>query len=124
MPTANENGADSFTFTVSDGTATSGPHTANVSISPVNDAPVCRPVSLRTRMNTVGTTSPDCDDVDGDALTYTIVTQPAHGTASISSQQLRYVPDFAFLGQDSFTYRASDGALSSTAETVSVTVTL
>jgi FG-GAP-like repeat/Bacterial Ig domain/RTX calcium-binding nonapeptide repeat (4 copies) len=39
-PAANYNGPDSFTFTVTDGTATSAPATVNITVTPVNDAPV------------------------------------------------------------------------------------
>jgi hypothetical protein len=38
-PAANYGGPDSFTFSVSDGTATSTPATVSVSVTPVNDAP-------------------------------------------------------------------------------------
>ncbi|MBK8286098.1 MAG: Ig-like domain repeat protein [Ahniella sp.] len=39
VPFANANGADAFTFTVSDGVVTSSPATVSISISAVNDAP-------------------------------------------------------------------------------------
>ena len=39
-PAANANGADSFKYTVSDGTATTAPATITVTVNPVNDAPV------------------------------------------------------------------------------------
>ena len=38
-PNADENGSDSFTFTVSNGTQTSTPATVSITITPVNDAP-------------------------------------------------------------------------------------
>ena len=39
-PNGNYNGADSFTYTATDGTATSSVATVNITVSPVNDAPV------------------------------------------------------------------------------------
>ncbi len=39
-PNANVNGSDAFTYTLSDGTVTSNTATVNLSITPVNDAPV------------------------------------------------------------------------------------
>lgn len=123
MPNADENGADAFTFTVSDGVVTTVAQTAQVSITAVNDAPTCNGVVLTTSSGTPGATFPDCEDVDGDPLTYEIVTQPSNGTASVVGSELRYVPAAGFSGADSFTYRAGDGTLFSAASTVSVTVT-
>jgi VCBS repeat-containing protein len=122
-PNANENGADSFTFAVSDGIITTSGQTAEVSITAVNDAPVCRAVGLTTPRETAGTIFPDCEDADGNTLTYEIVSAPANGTASVSGPQLSYSPAAGYTGSDSFTYRASDGTLFSAAATVSVTVT-
>jgi VCBS repeat-containing protein len=42
-PNANYNGSDSFTYTASDGTASSLPTTVNLSITAVNDAPQANP---------------------------------------------------------------------------------
>ena len=47
-------------------------------------------------------------DPDGDPLTISIVTQPAHGAASVSGDRVRYVPSEDYWGQDSFVYRVSD----------------
>ncbi|MEO5367850.1 MAG: tandem-95 repeat protein, partial [Magnetococcus sp. WYHC-3] len=40
-PAANYNGADNFTFVVSDGALTSTPATVSITVTPVNDAPSC-----------------------------------------------------------------------------------
>ena len=42
-PAADYHGADSFTFTVSDGTSTSLPATVTITVTPVNDPPVANP---------------------------------------------------------------------------------
>ncbi|HEX8617257.1 MAG TPA: DNA/RNA non-specific endonuclease, partial [Thermoanaerobaculia bacterium] len=55
-------------------------------------------------------------------LTYTILTEPAHGTLSGSGANQTYTPLPDFNGTDSFTYRASDGSKSSNTATVSITV--
>ena len=56
-------------------------------------------------------------------MTYAIVDQPGHGTASVVAGQLHYVPDTDYTGDDAFTYQASDGYLDSNTATVDVTVT-
>ena len=93
----------------------------SVSVIPLNDAPVCEDVSITTDEDTQGSTEPDCDDVEGDELTYAIVDQPSHGEASVGS--LLYDPDPHFSGSDSFTYKANDGSADSSTANVSVTVT-
>lgn len=60
-------------------------------------------------------------DADGDALTYCIVTYPAHGTLFVtgaSTGDFRYTPYAGYTGTDSFTYVVRDayGAYSAPAE--------
>jgi VCBS repeat-containing protein len=62
-------------------------------------------------------------DVDSDSLTAVLVSGPAHGTLEFKSDgSFTYTPDANFQGVDSFTYRASDGTLSSNAATVTLNV--
>src|SRR5207249_4848172 len=48
-------------------------------------------------------------DPDGDPLTITGASAPAHGTAVASATNITYTPAAGFLGTDSFTYSISDG---------------
>ncbi len=62
-------------------------------------------------------------DPDGDPLTAVLVTGPAHGTLTLNADgSFTYTPSANFVGVDSFTYRASDGTLTSNVATVSITV--
>ena len=61
-------------------------------------------------------------DDDGDPLTYTVVSGPAHGTLTGTAPFLVYTPDPGFTGLDSFTWVANDGALDSNVATTTVTV--
>jgi outer membrane protein OmpA-like peptidoglycan-associated protein len=61
-------------------------------------------------------------DADGDPLTITAVSSPAHGTASAGGSGVLYTPTTDFLGDDSFTYTISDGHGGSATATVHVTV--
>ncbi len=57
------------------------------------------------------------------ALTYSIVTPPAHGTlGSITSGQVLYTPASGYTGDDTFTYQATNGMLTSAPATVTVHV--
>ena len=75
------------------------------------------------RQHTAGDAAPSCTDAENDTLTYAIVAQGSHGTASVVAGQLHYVPVSGYEGSDSFTYKANDGSLDSNTATVSVTET-
>lgn len=76
-PTTGHSGADSFTFTVSDGVATSAAATVSITVTPVNDAPVFEfgtyafsAVENAPVGRHVGTLV--ASDVEGDAVSYSI----------------------------------------------------
>ncbi|QJE98981.1 Ig-like domain-containing protein [Luteolibacter luteus] len=121
-PKANHNGSDTFTFRVNDGALTSTPATVTISISPVNDQPVAQAKTVKTvRDNAVAVTLAG-SDVDGDALSYQVVTQPASGTLSGTPPNLSYKATAGFTGADRFTYRVHDGVLPSAEAAVSIEV--
>jgi hypothetical protein len=57
-------------------------------------------------------------DADGDTLTYTITTQPSHGTINGNT----YTPDTDYFGSDLFKFKANDGKADSNEATVSITI--
>ncbi len=125
QPNANFVGADSFTYTLNGGSSA----TVNVTVTPVNDAPVAGDDSYTVAEDgsltvvVTGLLANDVD-VDGDAITATIVTQPAHGILTANPDgSFTYNPSANFVGTDTFTYRAGDGSLSSNLATVTLTVT-
>jgi uncharacterized repeat protein (TIGR01451 family) len=123
-PTAGYSGPDSFTYRASDGVLQSAPATVGVTVTPVNRAPVASAVSVSTSTGEAVTVTLAATDPDGDPLTFSVVTQPAHGTLGpISGNQVTYTPANGYTGSDGFTYRASDGLVHSAAATVSVAVT-
>ena len=62
-------------------------------------------------------------DPNDDALTFSVVTAPSHGSLSGAGSSRTYTPDAHYNGPDTFTYQASDGNLLSPVVTVSITVT-
>jgi hypothetical protein len=122
-PAANYNGADSFTFRVNDGTTNSAPATVSITVAAVNDAPVAASQSVGTAEDTAKPITLSATDVDGNALTYAVVTSPLHGSLSGTAPNLTYTPAPNFSGADSFTFKANDGTVDSAAVTVSITVT-
>ncbi|VGO12988.1 hypothetical protein PDESU_01542 [Pontiella desulfatans] len=62
-------------------------------------------------------------DIDGDPLTYSISTSPAHGTLSGTEPDLTYTPDADYAGADYFAFTANDGTSDSRKGMVMITVT-
>jgi hypothetical protein len=62
-------------------------------------------------------------DPQGARLSYSVVTQPLHGTLIGTPPFLTYTPAVGYLGSDSFTFRASNGVYESNTAGVSITVT-
>ena len=62
-------------------------------------------------------------DADGDKLTASLVSEPEHGRVELAGDgSFVYTPDKDYNGEDSFTYRASDGALESAETAVALDV--
>jgi len=123
-PDADFNGNDSFTYTITDGNGETSTGTVNVTVNPVNDAPLAEDDTVTTDEDTpitIDVLSND-DDVDGDALTITSVSNPASGTAQIVNGQIKYTPNNNFNGTDTFTYTVSDGNGGTDTATVTVNV--
>ena len=121
-PTANLNGADSFTFKVNDGSKDSTAATVSITINPINDAPVANAQSVTTDKNVAKAITLTGSDVEGSTLTYTIVTNPSKGTLSGTAPNLTYTPTTNLTGSDSFTFKVNDGTVDSAAATVSITI--
>ena len=94
------------------GTITNDDHSpVAASQSPSTNEDVALPVTLAAT------------DADGDALTYSIVSGPAHGSLNtLVGNSVTYTPSANYNGPDSFTFQASDGVNSSNTATVSLTV--
>ena len=126
-PNPDFNGADSFTYKVSDGSA-SDTATVSVTVSAVNDAPLAVDDSASTDVDTavsLNVLSND-SDLDGDSLALDRydTSSAAGGSVSceLASGECTYAPPSGFSGEDSFTYEATDGALVSNTATVTIGV--
>ncbi|MBU1616476.1 MAG: cadherin-like domain-containing protein [Candidatus Margulisbacteria bacterium] len=89
----------------------------------VNHAPTANDVTTSTASNTSTTVNFSASDPDGNPLTYSIVSNPTHGSlGTVSGSQVTYTPTTGYTGSDSFTYRANDGTAYSNVATVNITV--
>jgi len=126
-PDAGYAGSDGFSYTISDGRG--GSDTANVAVtvtSAGNRPPVANDDTATTQEDTSKTIDVVANDTDqdGDSLTITDFSDPAHGSAAYNQDNtLTYTPDAGYVGADSFTYTVGDGRGGSDTATVHVTVT-
>ncbi len=124
-PNLNFNGADSFTYTVTDSAGGSSVGTVNVTVNAVNDAPnaVDDPASTpEDTAVTIPVLGNDTDPDVGQTLTITGVTQPANGVVTFTAGDVTYTPSANFSGVNTFTYTISDGNGGTDTATVTVIV--
>ncbi len=129
VPNANFHGTDSFTYRASDGGLNSNVATVTITVNPVNDAPVAVGDAYQTGRGQTLTVSAaqgvlaNDTDVEGSTLTATLVSGPSHGMLTLNADgSFTYTPGSGFDGIDSFTYTASDGALTSNTATVTIEI--
>jgi VCBS repeat-containing protein len=128
-PDSDYNGMDFFTYTIHDGEGGTDTATVNVTITPVNDAPVANDDYYTTEEDTTlnvpapGILANDTD-LENDTLSATLISDVSHGDLSFNADgSFIYDPDNDYVGTDSFTYRAFDGIAVSNIATVHITVT-
>lgn len=121
-PEANYNGTDSFTFLVNDGQVSSEAAAVSIEVAAVNDAPEANPLSVLAPVDMPLPIVLSGTDVDGDALSFTVVSSPVHGTLSGTGANLTYTPEAGYVGEDSFSFVVNDGELDSATAVVSITV--
>ncbi|PXA05145.1 hypothetical protein DDZ13_04070 [Coraliomargarita sinensis] len=122
IPNSDYDGSDSFTFKANDGTVDSNTAAVSLTVNAVNDAPVADDQQVATTEDTAVAVTLTASDVEGDVLTYTVVTAPTNGTLSGTAPDLTYTPTAGYTGSDSFTFKANDGTVDSNTATVSITV--
>jgi Bacterial Ig domain/Beta-propeller repeat len=115
-PSPNYNGADAFTFRVCDATDCDEA-TVTITVSPVNDPPIAQNQTVSTPQDVPLAIVLSGSDVDGDPLTFHVLDNPTHGSLAPTSTPgtVLYTPQSGYVGPDSFTFRAHDGTVFSTA---------
>ena len=98
--------------------------TVNISVAPANDPPTATDASATTGFGTPVGLPLTGGDIDGDALTFQLVTGPSNGTVVITGATATYTPNIGFSGTDTFTFRSNDGTAGSVPATGTVTVNL
>jgi VCBS repeat-containing protein len=126
-PNAGYFGPDSFTYTASDGVNVSAPATASITVLSVpyvtlKQYRVAGGGSLNVAAPGVlaGTTDPDPSRTHFSAVE---IAPPAHGTLKLNADgSFVYTPNAGYIGTDSFSYAADDGAATGSPATVAISV--
>jgi ELWxxDGT repeat protein/VCBS repeat-containing protein len=128
-PASDFSGTVTFKYRLNDETVTSDPITVTITVIAVNDPPIAQPDSYT--MDEDGTLTVGVDDgvlsndvdVEGDAMTAEVVTNPSHGTLTLNANgSFTYKPTANYSGSDTFTYRAKDATGQSQPITVTITI--
>ncbi|HVF06439.1 MAG TPA: Ig-like domain-containing protein [Frankiaceae bacterium] len=127
-------GTDTFTYDVTDGTATDSA-TVTITVTPPNATPTADATSESGNEDGGAiTVTLSGSDPDGDALTFDaftasngLVTVPgavscSGATPNVCSTTVTYTPSPNFFGTDSFTYTVDDGTIDSAPATATITV--
>lgn len=122
-PNLNFFGNTSCLLAVFDGSSTSNTRILNITVTPVNDAPVANNDSATTGLNVPVTLDPRLNDTDveGDPLTVLLAGNGSNGIVTFTGTSVTYTPNTGFNGTDVFSYTITDGALTASAF-VTVTV--
>ena len=128
-PNTDFSGVDSFIYRADDGQSRSHLAVVTLQVSAPNSPPKGTSDSYTVsedELLSIGSTHgvlANDSDVDGDALESILGEGPKHGTLDLKPDgSFTYQPNENFNGLDSFTYKASDGSLTSDLVTVNVTV--
>jgi VCBS repeat-containing protein len=121
-PDPNYNGQDSFTFKAHDGESYSGIGEVTIAIAGASDSPVATAKSVTVKENSKKKITLEASDADGDALSYSIVSDPDHGNLTGTAPVLHYEPDDGYTGTDSFRFVANDSSSNSNIATITIAV--
>ena len=111
-PTANYSGPAAFTYTVVDGNGGSDTGTVNITVDPVNDAPVAVDDAFTINEDTAlviaaASLTANDTDIDGGALSVTSVQGALNGTVTLAAGTITFTPTANYSGPAAFTYTVS-----------------
>jgi hypothetical protein len=93
-----------------------------INVQPKPPAPTAIAQSVSTTVNLSKSITLTGTDPSSLTLSYTVTSNPSHGTLNGSAPNLSYTPSSGFTGSDSFAFKVNNGAVDSAVATVSISV--
>lgn len=118
-------GSDTITFRANDATGDSNDGVVSITLAAVDDPPIANPGSATfledSTANSITLSGTDIDTAQ--ALTFTVVSGPTHGSLGGNGANLTYTPAPDYTGPDSLTFEVSDATSTSAPATFTLDVT-
>jgi large repetitive protein len=124
-PNLGYSGSDSFSFSATDGIATTATASISITVQPnnFNIAPIAYSGTFTVNEDTILVSTLSWFDVEGSALTFILWSGTTNGILSLGSTgSFVYTPSSHFFGTDVFTFAVSDWILSSVYVTGTIAV--
>ncbi|NLR93470.1 Ig-like domain-containing protein [Flammeovirga agarivorans] len=122
-PTRNFYGSDELEYIARDGRENSTPAKIAITVtSSGNLAPDAESATYKVTEGDELSITLKGSDGDGDPITFMLESQPQYGTLSGTAPDLVYTHNEGYLGEDSFTFKTTDGIGFSELATISITV--
>ena len=123
LPNTDFNGVDSFTYQVISGTGLTNTANVNISVIPLNDAPVAVNDIATTNEDTQITVDVLVNDIDTESDVLSIISVSLeNGTAAIVNGKLDITPSLNFFGDITVTYTITDSINAPSSGTLMLTV--
>ncbi|MEZ6186655.1 MAG: exo-alpha-sialidase [Planctomycetota bacterium] len=107
-PDSNYHGPDRFTCEVTAAGGRRGAATISLEVRSVNDPPLASSIEVELAENGELILTLQGQDVDGDPLSFELVSGPFHGALSGDGAHRRYDPSLDFVGTDEVTFQVRD----------------
>jgi hypothetical protein len=112
----------SVVITADDGNGDSVDDAFTLTVNDVNEIPLAIDQTLSTDEDTDLAITLTGTDPEDDVLTFAVVVEPVSGAVVCTDADCTYTPDLDFNGDDSFTFTADDGEITSVEATITITV--
>jgi len=123
-PMSNYSGEDSFKVQVFDEYGGDSEKQIKVQIEPVNDAPIAENLAMSVQTTAQLSGQVEASDVEGDAIEFKVVDDVTNGELIFDIDgNFTYQSSNGYVGNDSFTYTATDASKDFSQATVNITVT-
>jgi predicted outer membrane repeat protein len=93
-----------------------------VTIVAINDPPIADTQSVIAEEEIGKAIILTATDVDGDELSWTIISQPSHGALSGTPPNMTYLSEPDYNGPDNFSFKVNDGSVDSITATILLTI--